>query len=187
MKKLALVIISGLCLQGCSFVPPGTTELKDNRAETLYMDKTPLTNLAWKEYLYWLKDNHGKQSTSYRNALPDTAVWTKAYPDSGYLANAYNNKPVVGISLAQAKAYCEWRSRVVSQKFDRTVTYQLPDYQALKKVPELEKFAFNKDLKELTANGKMTNWGQAAQSDTYKGSTPDLGFRCIATCKTQNP
>jgi formylglycine-generating enzyme required for sulfatase activity len=135
MVRLILISMTiGLFFSGCAFVPPGTTQLEE-KEQKIYMDKNPLTNLAWKEYIYWLKNKHGKNSGNYKKALPDSSVWTDAYPDSGFLSSSYDNKPIVGISLEQAKSYCEWRSKVVTKKFEKKVTYKLADFHSLKKVP----------------------------------------------------
>ena len=53
------------------FVPPGTVRVND----TLYYDENEITNLQWREYVYWCKQAYGDSSDEYQNALPDTLVW----------------------------------------------------------------------------------------------------------------
>jgi len=97
--------------------PPGTVEVALN----LYFDKTEVTNMNWMEYVYWNKDKYGKDSKEYQSVLPDTTVWIeKAKYGEPYVVHyfqhpAYRDFPVVGISHAQAVAFCEWRSDRVNE------------------------------------------------------------------------
>ena len=99
--------------------PPGTAEIGDN----FYVDKQEMTNIGYREYLYWLKKVHGENSNRYKNALPDQTVWQKTeLPNQDYLQNhylfnpLYDNYPVVGVSWEQANDYMNWRT-------DRAVSY----------------------------------------------------------------
>ena len=114
--------------------PPNTIQLKD----ALYMDKSEITNIDWKEYVYWIKTHEPER---YAEVLPDTLVWNAISKNPTPMANhyyqhsAYNSYPVVGISHAQAVAYCQWRSDRVNEIGDlnpsffkkfRKVRYRLP-------------------------------------------------------------
>ncbi|BDS15124.1 formylglycine-generating enzyme family protein [Aureispira anguillae] len=113
--------------------PPGTLHLQGK----LYMDETEVTNLDWLEYMYWVEKN---DTDNYRLVIPDSSVWVNSLPNSisflKYLNHpAYFNYPAVGISHEQAKAYCQWRSKVVNEilllnpnslKRVGTVLYRLP-------------------------------------------------------------
>jgi hypothetical protein len=84
-----------------------------------YCDSKPITNLDWREYLYWLERIYGKESEPYRAALPDEAVLQQQLPDSiatNYLWQpAYNGFTVLGVSPEQARAYCQWRTDRVAE------------------------------------------------------------------------
>ena len=84
-----------------------------------YCDKSPITNLDWREYLYWLEQTYGKESAQFRAALPDEAILRQQMPDSiatNYLWQpAYNGFTVLGVSLEQARAYCQWRTDRVAE------------------------------------------------------------------------
>lgn len=98
--------------------PPGSIRISDNK----FYDIAEVTNLDWREYMYWTAQTFGTDSQEYFNSFPDTTVWLEldsCYQDlaSTYLkSQEYNSFPVVGISQAQAQAYSQWRSDRVFQK-----------------------------------------------------------------------
>lgn len=85
-----------------------------------YCDKDPITNLDWREYLFWLEQTYGKSSEQYRAALPDEEVLQQQMPDSlvwYYLHHPmHNNSIVLGVSPEQARAYCQWRTDRVAEQ-----------------------------------------------------------------------
>lgn len=97
--------------------PPGTVFLRDS----IYIDETEMTNMAYLEYLDWLY-THDK--TAYAAALPDTMVWRQpglyntAYVDYYLRHPAYRDYPVVGVSYEQALNYCQWRTDRVKEYID---------------------------------------------------------------------
>jgi len=97
-------------------VPPGTVCIND----TLFADKTEISNLSWLEYVYYNERKFGKNSKEYLSSLPDTLVWreknsnNEPYVQYYFRHVAYHNYPVVGVSYEQAKAYCVWRSERVN-------------------------------------------------------------------------
>ena len=97
-------------------VPPsGLVQISQNA----YRDRTPITNLDWLEYLYWLEKIYGKESDEYRAAQPDMQILLQQLPDSiatYYFRNpGYNSFPVLGIPPQQARAYCQWRTDRVAE------------------------------------------------------------------------
>lgn len=88
-------------------------------SDSVYSDRAPITNLDWREYLYWLEKVYGEGSNEYRAALPDEQVLKQQLPDSiaiHYLHQpVYNSFPVLGISLQQARHYCQWRTDRVAE------------------------------------------------------------------------
>ena len=89
---------------------------------SFYMDETEVSNLDYREYLYWLRRIYPANPEKYKAALPDTLVWREklAYNEpyvSSYLRHpAYGNYPVVGVSWKQADAYSKWRTDRVNEK-----------------------------------------------------------------------
>jgi len=92
--------------------PPGVIQIDSN----LYCDQTEVTNLSWREYMFWNERIFGKNSSEYLSTLPDTLVWVanfdclESYVDYYLRHPTYNKYPVVGISQKQAMAYSKWRS-----------------------------------------------------------------------------
>lgn len=89
---------------------------------SFYMDESEVSNLDYREYLYWLKRVYPSNPEKYKAALPDTLVWREelAYNEpyiNNYLRHpAYGNYPVVGVSWVQANEYCKWRTDRVNEK-----------------------------------------------------------------------
>lgn len=99
--------------------PPGTMVVGDS----LFYDRTELTNLSWLEYQYWIEKTLGASSPEYRATMPDTSAWYRITPPDSlkalhYLRHpAYWDYPVVGISIDQARAYSAWRSDRVMELY----------------------------------------------------------------------
>lgn len=84
---------------------------------SFYMDKTPITNLDYREYLYDLqKDGLTEQ---YKAAMPNQQVLLEGFSyNDPYLENyldapGFMYYPVVGVSWEQATAYCKWRTKKI--------------------------------------------------------------------------
>lgn len=100
----------GVIAQKKKIIPPGTVKIND----TLFADQTEVANIHWREYLYSLSQY---DSAALPGALPDTSVWLnddryygEPYTDFYFRHPMYNNYPVVGITNAQALAFCQWRT-----------------------------------------------------------------------------
>lgn len=91
---------------------------------SFYMDENEVTNLDYREYLYWLRRvfDYDYYPEIYKGALPDTLVWrNKLSYNEMYVENylrhpAYSFYPVVGVSWIQASKYCSWRTDRVNEQ-----------------------------------------------------------------------
>jgi len=89
---------------------------------SFYMDESEVSNLDYREYLYWINRVYPEFPDKYKLAMPDTLVWREelAYNEpyiSNYLRHpAYGEYPVVGVSWKQADAYAKWRTDRVNEK-----------------------------------------------------------------------
>lgn len=89
---------------------------------SFYMDETEITNIQYREYLYWLARVFGADFPEVgKKALPDTLSWRDelAYNEpyvEYYLRHpAYNDYPVVGVNWLQATDYAKWRTDRVNE------------------------------------------------------------------------
>jgi sulfatase modifying factor 1 len=89
---------------------------------SFYMDETEVSNIAYREYLYWLNRIFGEQYPELvRKAIPDTLVWlselayNEPYVRNYFRMPSYNEYPVVGITWLQANEFCRWRTDRVNE------------------------------------------------------------------------
>ena len=94
---------------------------------SFFMDETEVTNVMYREYLFWLKKKFYKSDSEeikniYFAALPDTLVWRNPLGFNEDMVNnylrhpAFNNHPVVGVSWIQAQNFSKWRTNRVNEK-----------------------------------------------------------------------
>ena len=90
---------------------------------SFYMDETEVTNLAYREYLYWLNRVYSYSYPEvYEKALPDTSYGARSWRTTNHtwkpisVTRPYNFYPVVGVSWLQANDYCAWRTDRVNEQ-----------------------------------------------------------------------
>lgn len=105
-------------------VPPSTVQVDEN----LFVDVYEVTNISYREYTAWLSLVFGEESEEFQQAQPDKTVMEREirfgepYVTQGQYFNhpAYNDYPVVGITLEQAKGFTKWRTdRVIEDQLIR--------------------------------------------------------------------
>jgi len=110
---LTALLCSGFALlKEKAFLPPGTIKINDS----LFFDEAEVSNKAWKEYVSWQLNKHGRNSKEYMASLPDSTVWLNldsALANLYYSHPSYNSYPVVGIRYSQALAYSKWRTQAI--------------------------------------------------------------------------
>ena len=131
MKKLLFLPLFLTLILGCKtapeyitidgytfeeFLAPGVVKI----AENLYADERELSNLDYKEFMFWVLRVFGANSPEHLQILPDTNVWFyQNHYDSLHLkylqTPEFNDYPLVGISLEQAKIYSNWRTERVAE------------------------------------------------------------------------
>jgi sulfatase modifying factor 1 len=89
---------------------------------SFYMDQTEISNIDWREYLWWLHRVYGESYPEVvLKATPDTLVWREELTYNEPLVETYfrhpgtQNYPVVGVSWLQATDYCKWRTDRVNE------------------------------------------------------------------------
>jgi len=104
---------------------------------SFYMDEYEVTNVDYREYLYWLRRvyDYDYYPEIYNSALPDTLVWrdklgyNELYVENYLRHPAYNFYPVVGVTWIQAMKFCAWRTDRVNEQIliDEGVLNVMPD------------------------------------------------------------
>lgn len=205
--KLSIVLLGAVLIFG-SFAhyrknPAGTSSVPG--LKHTFLDKTEITNIAWKEYVWDVKEQYGEESTEYLESLPDMAVWGMAYEGEFGESSAYRNFPVVGVSYGQAVKYCAWRSERVSEREHREIVYSLPSMKVYKMVTRGKTenkiaeglystgFGFRtfsgicENAREMTDIEGIAIAGsdrqQCLDEREYLAPAPNLGFRCMAVLK----
>ncbi|MEZ4805168.1 MAG: SUMF1/EgtB/PvdO family nonheme iron enzyme [Bacteroidia bacterium] len=93
--------------------------VKPIQGNYLYMAQSELSNLQYREFLYWLKQNNPEK---YASSVLDSTVFGEKMTQfciSYYNNSAYNHFPVFGISQIQAVAYCDWLHDRLKETFKR--------------------------------------------------------------------
>jgi formylglycine-generating enzyme required for sulfatase activity len=127
-------------------------------ANNLFMDETEISNINYREYLYWLNKIHGE--AVHNQALPDTSIWyiseeklNEPYVQIYFRHLAYNDYPVLGLSYEQVIQYSKWRSDRV---FEQILIYE--DEMLLAKLSNENYFSieryFNGKIKDVKPNLK---------------------------------
>lgn len=170
---------------GMTFIPMGSFVLKrtDGRntnefnvsVDAFWMKETEVRVEEYLNYLESIKKDSTKQV--YEAALPDKA--------KGAFENYFDNKeflkyPIVGITLEQAKNYCQWLTRVENQKLKDegmppVANYRIPtevewiyasfggvDPNEIKKIEVLGLYEIKKG--EFDKDG-FNNWGLLSMFD----------------------
>jgi gliding motility-associated lipoprotein GldJ len=97
-------------------------QAKRATVSSFFMDETEVTNISYREYLFWNKRVYAESYPEvYWNAMPDENVWRSnlGYNEpmiDNYLNHpGFNFYPVVGVSWKQAVDYSKWRTDRVNE------------------------------------------------------------------------
>jgi len=88
---------------------------------SFYMDETEVSNVHYREYLYWVQRVFEEYPEVGWAALPDTLAWrsklgfNEPFVDYYFRHPAYQEYPVVGISWQQANDFASWRTDRVNE------------------------------------------------------------------------
>jgi gliding motility-associated lipoprotein GldJ len=100
---------------------------------SFYMDECEISNLDYREYLYWISRVYVEYPEVYKRALPDTLVWRRKlaynepYVEYYFRHPAYQEYPVVGVNWLQANDYCAWRTDRVNERILINLGFLLED------------------------------------------------------------
>ena len=92
---------------------------------SFFIDEAEVTNISYREYLYWLKKVFPPAEDRFRyiysSQVPDTLVWRsplsaiETYVSFYFRHPAFNHYPVVGVNWLQATKFCKWRTDRVNE------------------------------------------------------------------------
>jgi formylglycine-generating enzyme required for sulfatase activity len=109
------------------------TEMADsatavNLPKTYYLFEKEVTNLYYREFLYYIKNNNPEELAEIEI---DTAAWSRStlnYPEAFqqhyHEHEAYNEYPVVNISKAAAERYCTWLGEMLKETYLKDVDFE---------------------------------------------------------------
>lgn len=147
---------------------------------SFYMDKYEISNVNWREYVYWMSNVFHNSPDLIDAVKPDTLVWreelayNEPYLEYYFSHVSYNYYPVVGVTWEQARDYCVWRSdRVNEKRMVDAGTLQYPDFQALRGNTDTVDIAQNQVFstdKYLMKSDYKPNEGKGAMKDVYGNS-----------------
>lgn len=91
----------------------------------IFIDQQETQNIHWLEYIYFMRPK--LDAIQYKALLPDSI-------NNWYDHPTKRLQPIVYLSYDQVLKYCEWRSKIVSDKMNRKVVYRLPTISEWRKV-----------------------------------------------------
>lgn len=90
---------------------------------SFYMDETEVSNLAYREFVYWMNRAYGEEYPEMVKAIyPDTNCWRERlswrenFVENYFQCAMFNDYPVVGVTWEQASQFCKWRTDRVNEK-----------------------------------------------------------------------
>ena len=90
---------------------------------SFYMDETEVSNLAYREFVYWMTRAYGEEYPELiKEIYPDTNCWRERlswrenFVENYFQCAMFNDYPVVGVSWEQASQFCKWRTDRVNEK-----------------------------------------------------------------------
>ena len=181
MKKLFLqlglfVVCSTVVFAGGNFPPNG--KKCEVAGKVIYVDKSPMTNLGWREMQWHFKNKPEIYAGSVSETIIDSAVWKSVNGEDWNKIDNYiriDESPVVGFSLKQCRIYMDFRAAAVMyrQNYIKSSRYKgvKLEYNMLssEQYAELLKqkwFAksFVDGYAEITSDGKFVKDGKILDS-----------------------
>ena len=89
--------------------------------KVIYVDKTCMTNLDWREMQWHFKNKPEIFAGSVPETIIDSAIWKSVNGDDWKKIDNYiriDESPVVGFSMKQCKIYADYRAAAVMDLYD---------------------------------------------------------------------
>jgi len=120
--------------EGMVFIPQGSFVMNRSDGKIIknftvsidafWMKEKEVSIKEYNEYLKSLKKNNTKDI--YNTALPD---FSKAPYRNYFTSKKYEDYPIVGVSLAQAKKFCIWKTNIENKKYKSKGKKPVHDYR----------------------------------------------------------
>ena len=145
--------------------------------KVIYVDKTCLTNLDWREMLWEFENNPEIFTGSVSENCVDSVVWKHVYGE-GWDIKTYekiDKSPVVGFTLYQCKNFAVFRATAVMELFkygkfkqykDTKLEYFMLSSEQYAELLKQKWFAksFAEGYAEITSDGKFVKDGKILDS-----------------------
>lgn len=124
-KKKMLKALAKFDKKTYAYIPSGTFEYngKQFSVQAFYMQKTEVTNLQYRTFLFDLLIQGRKEE--FKQAAPDQTLWVKILGESMYPMQTnyfsdelYNDYPVNNIPPEGAELYCKWISSELNKNYE---------------------------------------------------------------------
>jgi hypothetical protein len=181
MKNLFFVFTlflacSSVVFAGGHFPPNG--KKCEVGGKVIYVDKTCITNLDWREMQWHFKNKPEIFAGSVPETIIDSAIWKSVNGDDWKKIDNYiriDESPVVGFSMKQCKIYADYRAAAVMDvyKYSKSEHYKgvkleyfmlsSEQYAELLKLKWFAK-SFVDGYAEITSDGKFVKNGKILDS-----------------------
>ena len=199
MKKIILIIATFLSIGYVMADNGKNAKILLDAQKQIYIDAHEVTV---EDYLVYLNQLDKINKSFYNAALPDESVCEELYDTKNIFVPEYFDRPIIGLTLEQIKAYCLWRtdynhSKKTSKKTTVDYSYQLPTLSQLQMAYEQSDKSRGKllgpvdvtakkitgiadNINEVTADGYIVVGASPYTLKTvpYRETT-EVGFRCV--------
>lgn len=147
--------------------------------KVIFVDKTCMTNLDWREMLWVFENNPEIFAGSVSETIIDSAVWKSVNGDDWKKIDNYiriDESPVVGFSLKQCKIYADYRAAAVMDLYNNysknerykgvKLEYFMLSSEQYAELLKQKWFAksFAEGYAEITSDGKFVKDGKIVDS-----------------------
>lgn len=182
MKRLVLALILISCATAWADGKK-TSQLPLKSDKSVYIDANLVTIADYNEYVDYLRKVSGDAYADM--AMPSADICKSVYGRSDVMhVAAYQQKPVVGLSMEQIKAYCSWRTdrdNAQSKKGNEYVIYSLPTMEQMQEAYDMGVEGIGGTTAEITAEVKLVVGAgtYGLKSEITTGEAGKFGFRCV--------
>ena len=146
--------------------------------KVIYVDKTCMTNLDWREMQWHFKNKPEIFAGSVSETIIDSAVWKSVNGDDWKKIDNYiriDESPVVGFSMKQCKIYADYRAAAVMDVYNYSKNEQYKSVKLEYFMLSSEQYAellkqkwfaksFVDGYAEITSDGKFVKDGKILDS-----------------------